>query len=195
MGVLKVQSLFTVAQGLGHRKGTSVNMIWHNGSILKTAVTANIFWGSSWGTSAGDKISGLDLFYLGFNGSGYSMTSDEYSGSNGQVGALTTHLGYLVDTSAATGGNFTSPILAEVCKMITSPDPSGNGYYSVHTDLPRGNAGYCAWHSYGTCNGTPVQFAFFLEAGRRPRLRSSVYGQRGIAGAGSTCQRKRARTF
>jgi hypothetical protein len=66
-----------------------------------------------------------------------------------------------VDTSAASGGGSTSAILAEVCKEITSP--VSNGYYAVYTDLPRGNAGYCAWHSYGTCSGTPVQFAFFWK--------------------------------
>jgi hypothetical protein len=38
-----------------------------------------------------------------------------------------------------------------------------NGYYPVYTDIPRGSAGYCAWHSYGTINGTPVQFAFFFN--------------------------------
>jgi hypothetical protein len=31
------------------------------------------------------------------------------------------------------------------------------------SDVPRGNAGYCAWHSAGTCKGIPVQFAFFFN--------------------------------
>ena len=42
-------------------------------------------------------------------------------------------------------------------------DPSGNGYYPVYTDLPRGNAGYCAYHSAGTCGGKALQFAFFWK--------------------------------
>ena len=29
--------------------------------------------------------------------------------------------------------------------------------------MKRGNAGYCAWHSAGTCNGKAVQFAFFFN--------------------------------
>jgi hypothetical protein len=45
--------------------------------------------------------------------------------------------------------------------MITSP--VANGYYPVYVDTPRGQARYCAWHSYGSCNGTPVQFAFFFN--------------------------------
>src|SRR4029077_8580996 len=47
------------------------------------------------------------------------------------------------------------------------PDPQGNGYYPVYSDVKRGNAGYCAWHSAGTCvSGSahmPVQFAFFFN--------------------------------
>ena len=62
---------------------------------------------------------------------------------------------------SALGGR-TSTILAEVCNVIT-PDPSGNGYYPVYTDTPRGHASYRAYHSYGICNGTAVQFAFFFD--------------------------------
>ena len=46
------------------------------------------------------------------------------------------------------------------------PDPAGNGYYPVYSDVKRGNAGYCAWHSAGSCGRTtsvPVQFAFFFN--------------------------------
>ena len=63
-----------------------------------------------------------------------------------------------MDPSAASGGGSTSAILAEVAKNIINPDPTGNGYYPVYTDLPRGNAGYCAWHSSGSINSVRVQF-------------------------------------
>jgi hypothetical protein len=49
----------------------------------------------------------------------------------------------------------------------------------VYIDQPRGSAGYCAWHSSGSCNGVTVQFAFFFDldgdAGCDPA--SSVSGQ------------------
>ncbi len=68
---------------------------------------------------------------------------------------------YRVDTSSGLRhAPKTSAINAEVCKMIANP--VANGYYPVYTDLPRGHAGYCAWHSYGTCSGVPVQFGFFF---------------------------------
>src|SRR5207244_4459596 len=108
----------------------------------------------------GDKITGLDSWYTGHSGSNYAKTVDEYTGTNGQVGATTSYAGHIIDASTASGGSSTSTILAEVCKAITSPDPSGNGFYPVYSSVPRGNAGYCAWHSAGSCGSTPVQFAF-----------------------------------
>ena len=138
-------------------------MTYHGGKIMTTVNATPIFWGTSWGSDSGDKITGMDSWYSGFSNSNYAKTSDEYTGSNGQVGPTVHASIHIIDTSKATGGNSTSAILAEVCKVITSPDPTGNGYYAVYVDVPRGNAGYCAWHAAGTCNGVPVQFAFFFK--------------------------------
>jgi len=144
------------------RKGNNPDMTYHGGKILPHTVTKAIFWGSSWASNPGDKITGIDSFYGGFGNSHYAGTTTEYSGTNGQVGTSSTYQGHVIDTSAASGGGSTSAILAEVCKTIT-PDTSGNGYYPVYTDIPRGHSGYCAYHSVGTCGGTPVQFAFFWK--------------------------------
>jgi hypothetical protein len=101
----------------------------------------------------------LNLWYEGFSGSDYAQISDEYTGTNGRVGPTLTYGGYFIDTSTASGGASTSAILAEVCRVI--PNPVANGYYPVYIDLPRGTAAYCAYHSFGTCGSTPVQFGFF----------------------------------
>jgi hypothetical protein len=133
---------------------------------MPSANTETIFWGTSWGSYTGDEITGMDTWYNGFGGSNYAGTSDEYTGNNGQVTSTTTHWGHHVDTTPASGGGSTSAILAEVCKVIPAGDITkfgSSGYYAVYTDLPRGSAGYCAWHSYGTCGSTPVQFAFFWK--------------------------------
>jgi hypothetical protein len=145
---------------------TNPNMSYHGGKIMPTVVSTAIFWGPSWNnaTFAGDKMTGLDAWYTGHNGSNYAATVNEYTGSNGAVSSNgLKHLGHVIDLSTATGGAQTSAILNEVCKVIKTPDPSGNGYYPVYTDVKRGNAGYCAWHSAGTCGGVPVQFAFFFN--------------------------------
>ena len=171
------------AKGIGRPK-SNPDMTWHNGAIMPTASAGVIFWGPKWINSSfvGDKIAGLDSWYTGFSNSNYAKTSDEYTGSNGQVGATTSNGGYFIDTTTASGGGSTSAILAEVCKVITNTAPSdGSGYYPVYTDLPRGHAGYCAWHSYGSCSGVPVQFAFFWsldgDAGCDPQDTTTGHSQ------------------
>ncbi|MDE2369769.1 MAG: hypothetical protein KGN16_12435 [Burkholderiales bacterium] len=170
------------------RRTNSPNMTYHGGQIMPTVVSKNIFWGPSWtnATFVGDKISGLDLWYSGHNLSHYAATVNEYTGSNGQVGSTTlTHQGHVIDTSTAAGGSSTSAILAEVCKQVSagniSVDPQGNGYYAVYTDVKRGSAGYCAWHSAGTCGGIPVKFAFFFnldgDAGCNPQDTQTGHSQ------------------
>ena len=144
-------------------RGTSPLMTYHGGKIMPTSNVRAIFWGTSWGTYTGDKITGIDTYYTGLTNSNYAKTVDEYTGTNGQVGPTDTYLGHIVDGTAAAGGGNTSTILAEVCKVITNPDTTGNGYYPVYTDIPRGSAGYCAWHSAGTCGTTTVQFAYFFK--------------------------------
>jgi hypothetical protein len=69
----------------------------------------------------------------------------------------------ITDTSATpSGAPSTSQVLAEVAK-VTNNRPVANAYYPVYSDQPRGNAGYCAWHSSGTINGIRVQFGFFFN--------------------------------
>ena len=141
-------------------------------------VDKSIFWGPSWTDAAfvGDKISGLDSWYTGHSGSNYAATANEYSDTvnGGHTPASTglTHQGSVIDPSAAAGGSNPSAILAEVQKLVTAgaiaPDLAGNGYYAVYSDVKRGLAGYCAWHSAGTVNlpggGTVgVQFGFFFN--------------------------------
>lgn len=161
--------------------GKSPLMTYHGGQILPTAVTQSIFWGTSWASYSGDKITGIDTWYSGFSGSDYAGTSDEYTGLNGQVGPFTSYSGHIIDATPSAGGASTSAILAEVCKAVPDPDASGNGYYAVYADTPRGHASYCAYHSYGTCNGTPVQFAYFFnldgDAGCDPQDTSGLHSQ------------------
>lgn len=161
------------------RKG--VNMTYHGGVIMTSVVSEAIFWGPSWTNSGfvGDKITGLDSWYPGFSNSNYAATSDEYTGSNGTVGSSVTYQGHTIDTTTASNGSNTTAILNEVCKVI--PSPVSNGYYPVYVDVKRGSAGYCAYHSYGTCGSTTVQFAFFFnvdgDAGCDPQDTSGLHSQ------------------
>jgi hypothetical protein len=160
----------------------SPNMLFHGGAIMPTSNVTAIYWGTKWGTAAftGDKVTGEADFYGGYGGSAYADTSDEYTGTNGQVSSASSYQGSVTDTSAApTRAPSTSAVLAEVAKKFPNPDP--NGYYAVYVDTKRGSAGYCAWHSYGTINGKPVIFAFFFnldgDAGCDPQDSSTTYSQ------------------
>jgi hypothetical protein len=145
--------------------GNSPNLTWHGGPILTDTVEITpIFWGTSWNTAGGNsKITGLNDFYSGLSGSRYAATNTEYMVNGVPVtSSFTVNAARVDPTAAPRNGNNTSPFLAEVCSMI-GPSVSPKGYYPVYVDTKRGNAGFCAWHSTGTCNGVQVQFAFFFN--------------------------------
>jgi hypothetical protein len=162
--------------GLAYAKGHDANhgpaskslLTYHNGGVMATGATIKaIFWGN-W-SSPGDKISGIDAFYGGIGDSPYLRSNSEYTQSGGApVSTSVTAQGHTTDSSATPGKDpGTNGVLAEVAKMIGSSAVS-NGYYPVYTDIPRGNAGYCAWHSWGSVGSTPVQFAFFFKLDNDP---------------------------
>jgi hypothetical protein len=91
----------------------------------------------------------------------------------------------LTDSSATpSGAPSTTQVLAEVAK-VTNNHPVANAYYPVYSDQPRGNAGYCAWHSSGTINGIQVQFGFFFnldgDPGCDPQAPTSLGHSQGLS--------------
>jgi hypothetical protein len=147
-------------------------LLYHSGPVMNAgAIVQAIYWGPKWNTStfAGDKVTGLDTLYGGFGGSPYLNTNTEYTDSANRRVSTGITFGKSNDrfdysaTPARDPG--TSGVLAEVGKMIA---PVPNGYYPVYTDIPRGNAGYCAWHSWGQIGSTQVQFAFFFSLDNDP---------------------------
>lgn len=146
--------------------GSNPNMTYHNGPLMTSgAAVTQIFWGPSWSSTTyrGDVVNGLSLLYSSFGGSGYMRTNIEYKNTAGAfVSSAVTLDGTLTDTSATPRrAPKTADVLAIVAKNITTP--KANGYYPVYTDIKRGSAGYCAWHSWGTVNGVMVKFAFFFD--------------------------------
>jgi hypothetical protein len=171
--------------------GSNPQLQYKGGTIMTNVVVQPIYWGTSWSNAsfAGDKITGLTAEYNAFAGSAYARTNTEYTGSNGTVTGTSIAIApNLIDTSAGPrNAPQTSAILAEVCKMIANPSP--DGYYPVYTDTPRGHAGYCAWHSWGSCNGVNVQFGFFFnldgDPGCDPQSPSSTGHSQGLAALGN----------
>jgi len=167
------------------RTRTSPNMTYHNGKIVTKPTIMAIFWGTSWDPNTGDEISGIDSFWSGWSGSHYANASTEYSGSNGKVTAGATYQGHILDTSAASGGSNSTAILNEVAKQVNSGHITlagdGSSVIPVYTDLPRGSAGYCAWHASGTIGSTAVQFHFYWkldgDPGCDPQDTSGLHSQ------------------
>jgi hypothetical protein len=143
----------------------SPQMTWHAGGILTSSVVQAIFWGPKWSTTSfqGDKVTGLATLYSGVSDTSYMKTNTEYTGSNGQVTAGVTYdPTQMFDySSTPRRAPSTSSVLATVARNISNP--VANGYYPVYTDIPRGSAGYCAWHSWGTIGTVNVQFGFFFD--------------------------------
>ena len=148
----------------------SPNMTYHGGPILPSTAAEAIFWGRQWSNSTfvGDKITGLATFYSGVGGSNYAKTNTEYTDSGAHIVSpnVSNSSPAIIDTSTApSNAPSTSVVLSEVCSALANNGvtPQSNGYYPVYVDTPRANAGYCAWHSWGSCGGIPVQFAFFFN--------------------------------
>jgi hypothetical protein len=169
------------AHGNPHQGGSPL-LVNHGGPVLaQGADVTPIFWGSSWSSYSGDKMSGIDTFYSGVGGTAYAQTNHEYTGSNGQVSTSVNSQSHLTDTdSAPSGAPSTSQVLAIVAAKIGNKAVA-NGYYPVYSDQKRGHAGYCAWHSWGTVNGVLVQFAFFFnldgDLGCDPQDGSGLHSQ------------------
>jgi hypothetical protein len=177
--------------GLVHARGqaapggaaaTSPSLIFRGGTIMPDSQVTAIYWGPSWSAAGyqADKISGIASLYTGLAGSSYMHTSSEYTGTNGQVGTSVGYAGHVIDTSATPRrAPKTADVLAAVARAV--PHPVANGYYPVYSDIKRGSAGYCAWHSWGTIGGVPVQFAFFFDlagdAGCDPQDPRTVWSQ------------------
>jgi hypothetical protein len=170
-------------QANSHRPGSNPNLSYHGGPILNSTEVTAIFWGGSWSSPSfvGDKITGLGDFYTGLSGSNYMGTNTEYPGPNGTTISRTVHYNAAVTdfSPAPSRAPSVSQILTEVANHISNP--VANGFYPVYVDSPRGSAGYCAWHSWGTIGGTPVQIAFFFnldgDAGCNPADGRTVHSQ------------------
>jgi hypothetical protein len=161
-GTVWERGLATAAAHTGHT--SSPNLTYHGGAVVTAQTRVQpIFWGTSWAAYKGDEISGIASFYGGVGGTSYLGTNTEYTQTGGaHVSTTVATSAAVIDSSAApTRAPQTSEILAEVSKLY--PNPTPNGYYPVYIDQPRGHTGYCAWHSAGTINGTPVTFGFFFK--------------------------------
>jgi len=152
------------------RTTSSANLTYHNGPVMTAPVTSTaIYWGSSWANSTftADKTSGINGFYAQYGGSKYAAIQAQYSQLGGAKVTSSLSVASAVTDTATTPSSVNTAVLNEVISQIPFSALSNDGYYPVYTDLPRGTAGYCAWHSMGSVtSGTVtkrIKFAFFFN--------------------------------
>ena len=141
--------------------GTS-NLIDHGGPVVSVSNIYYIWWGnqSAWPTDAG---SGLTALANGLTGSMFmSDIFPQYMRGASGVSANLVNSSLKDSTNPPSHGPSTSTIVNEACKVITNnglaPDPSAV-YVVLTSNFPRG-VNYCAWHGWGTCNGTNIQVTY-----------------------------------
>ena len=144
----------------GSPKSTNKPLIDHGGPVLPIANVHAIFWGD-WNTRTSDIPAALDDFFGGFGGSSYANILTQYlrGSSNGNAPAST--YAHTSDSSAPPSHSPTvDAIVSEACMTVGagSPDPEGV-YFVITSNFPKG-ASFCAWHSDGTCNGSPIVVAY-----------------------------------
>ncbi len=139
--------------------GSGANLIDHGGRVLPASQIYYIWWGnaSAW---PGDALAGLTSFADGLNGSGFfNDIFPQYM--RGQASS-TSFVTSLHDVSAPPSrGPSTSTIVNEACSVIASnglkPDPAAV-YVVLTSNFPKIN--YCAYHTFGSCNGQTIQVAY-----------------------------------
>jgi hypothetical protein len=147
------------AHGGGGRTGGG-NLVDHGGAVLSTSHTYAIWWGNQ-SAFPSDAQSGLDALFSGLGGSALLSVANQYL--RGSTAASSFETSNWTDTSSPPSrAPSTSAIVNEACKMINANGgkPDTDGIYFVFSSNFPGRANYCAWHSYGTCDGVTIQVAY-----------------------------------
>ena len=143
------------------RSTSSTQLVDHGGNVLPTSNVYAIWWGNPSGFPS-DAKSGIDSMFEGLTGTSFLGIASQYM--RGAASTTVTFQGNLTDTSSNPPNSAprTSTIASEACKVIKNnhlvPDPSAI-YFVFTSNMPHENS-YCAWHSYGTCNGVTIQIAY-----------------------------------
>jgi hypothetical protein len=136
-------------------KTTTKNLIDHGGPVLPTTTAYVIYWGNV----PTDVSDALATFLGGFGGSSYANILTQYM-RGGSV-PETSYAPLAPDPSSPpVRSPKVSTIVNEVCHTLgnTLPDPNGI-YFVVTGNFPKGG-GFCAWHSFGTCNGVSIPIVY-----------------------------------
>jgi hypothetical protein len=141
----------------GSSKGTLKPLIDHGGPVLPTSHVYALYWGPV----PSDISDALETFFSGFGGSSYANILTQYMRGVPPAPPASSYATLPPDGSAPpTHAPSVSTIVNEVCASLgaAAPDPAGV-YFVITSNFPKG-ASFCAYHSFGTCNGSLIAVAY-----------------------------------
>jgi len=151
------------------KRSASQALVYHRGSILTRINVNPVFQGPAWGNPAfaADKITGIPQLVADLNGTTYMKVLNQYASGTAWA---TNHLYTFpsrVDVSAAPGSFSSTNINTQangvfnyLCSVLGTTTRGSADFFSVFSDVPRGNAGWCAWHASGNCGHGTFIFGF-----------------------------------
>lgn len=139
--------------------GTS-NLVDHGGKVLSVSHTYAIWWGNQ-SAFPSDARSGLDSLFSGLNGSALLGVANQYLRGSTATSSFES-VNWTDTSSPPSRAPSTTAIVNEACNMINAngATPDTDGIYFVFSSNFPGRVNYCAWHSYGTCDGATIQVAY-----------------------------------
>jgi len=180
-GELAVQWAKGQDPGSRKRRPASQALFYHGGPISSNMTVVPIFLGPSWTnpTFAADKIVGIEHFMTYINGSHYANIISQYMNGYTSPPWKTTNYHYLtpivdttvVLTSTTNANNINGLLQTFICAHYKS---YGQQYglgklITIFSDVPRGNADWCAYHTWITCPGGPTfAYAFVFSMDNDP---------------------------
>jgi hypothetical protein len=147
------------AKGGGPRSGQK--LVDHGGRVLPASKIYYFWWGNtaSWPSDAN---AGLTALASGLNGTNF-MHDIFPQYMRGAGTPTTAFAGSYYDSSAPPTGNpSTSTMVNEACNVIKANGLAANptATYTILTSNFPSRVNYCAWHSWGTCNGVTIQVTY-----------------------------------
>lgn len=166
-----------LGEGKAKPGGGGSNLSNHGGPVILSAQVVAIYWGSYWGTQAGNAIkTQVDEFFGQFGTTGEYNTITQYTDASGNPILLTslyqTGGGWLDSTNPPSTNVTDGDVQNEVSKYLkVTANVSASTIYEVF--LPAGyyasygssdscggpNVQFCAYHSNFTSNGINIKYA------------------------------------
>jgi len=146
-------------RGFAHHQGGGSNLIDHGGPVLTADSTYAIWWGAptAWPS---DTQSGIDALFNGLNGTSFLGVANQYM--RGGTATSSFVRDFFDSSSPPSRSPSNSTLANEVCAVLNTNGvpPSSTAIYFIYTSNFPSHVNFCAFHTFGTCNGVTIQFAY-----------------------------------